>query len=64
MQRDRLIQRVAQSLAWSGLAGVDQDTHLRRARRVVMDLEGIAVHGATDKRAAEAALTAVIERTA
>lgn len=64
LERERLVTRVAQSLAWSELSMLNIDAYRRRARVVVADLEAIAVHGATDKRSAERALTTVIEREA
>lgn len=56
LQRENLIRRVAQSLGWASLSQVDKDTHTWRAKIVVRDLEDVAVHGASAKRAAELVL--------
>lgn len=63
LERDGLVRRIAQSLAWSATSSVNRDDYTFRARAIVRDLEAVAVHGATDKRAAEAVLK-VVDRTA
>ena len=61
LQRDRLEVIVARSLAWYALPATSRDSYRSQAKTVVRDLEAIAIHGASDKRAAEAVLVQVIE---